>query len=335
MNRRVLKGINKSQIHVVFDHPRQEMQISACPAALKEEAFVHEEHGPLRDCMEQLKHLVGLSKIKEFVKEIYAWLEIGKRRRAAGLAAEQQVLHMIFSGNPGTGKTTVARILSRLFKEMGVLSKGHLVEVERADLVGEYIGHTAQKTREHVKKALGGILFIDEAYSLARGGEKDFGKEAIDTMVKSMEDYKNDFILILAGYSEEMEQFLRLNPGLPSRFPIHLQFPDFHLDELMEIAEQMVQERQYRLSLTAQEKLRQHLKEQMERRDEQFGNARHVRNLVEQAIRNQAVRLLNLRYASKDDLMMLRGEDFQFREAEKNPPVYSWYNERAKNQVFL
>jgi stage V sporulation protein K len=242
---------------------------------------------------------------------------------------------MIFSGNPGTGKTTVARILSRLFKEMGVLSKGHLVEVERADLVGEYIGHTAQKTRDHVKKALGGILFIDEAYSLARGGEKDFGKEAIDTMVKAMEDYKNDFILILAGYSDEMEQFMRLNPGLPSRFPIHLTFPDFLLEELMEIAEQMVKERQYRLSFSAKEKLCRHLKKQIELSEQHFGNARHVRNLVEQAIRHQAVRLLTMRQATKDDLMTLRGEDFQLEEAAKKTPIYSWYNERVKNELTI
>lgn len=126
-----------------------------------------------------MDRLVGMDKIKEFIKEIYAWLEIGKQRRAAGLSAEQQVLHMIFSGSPGTGKTTVARILGRLLKEMGVLSKGHLIEVERADLVGEYIGHTAQKTREHVRRALGGVLFIDEAYSLARGGKKISAKKPL------------------------------------------------------------------------------------------------------------------------------------------------------------
>ncbi|MGV2806625.1 AAA family ATPase, partial [Clostridium perfringens] len=133
--------------------------------------------------------------------------------------------------------TTVARIVAKLFQKMGVLNKGHLVEVERADLVGEYIGHTAQKTRELVKKALGGILFIDEAYSLARGGEKDFGKEAIDTLVKAMEDHKNQFILILAGYSDEIDFFMDSNPGLYSRFPIQMDFPDYNLDQLIQISE--------------------------------------------------------------------------------------------------
>lgn len=145
----------------------------------------NQKHLALDRVMKQLDRLVGLKNVKDFVYEIYAWLYITQCRKELGLKASHQTLHMIFKGNPGTGKTTVARILSLLFQEMGVLSKGHLVEVERADLVGEYIGHTAQKTRELVKKALGGILFIDEAYSLARGGTKDFGKEAIDCLVKT------------------------------------------------------------------------------------------------------------------------------------------------------
>lgn len=326
MSRRVLTGSAKHQIHVVFDRQSNDIHAMSHPAYHRTEITSEEEHGPLRECMEQLNELVGLSQVKEFVREIYAWLEVGKRRKAAGLVSEQQVLHMVFTGNPGTGKTTVARILARLFREMGVLSKGHLVEVERADLVGEYIGHTAQKTRDHVRKALGGILFIDEAYSLARGGEKDFGKEAIDTMVKAMEDYKNDFVLILAGYSDEMDYFLRSNPGLPSRFPIRLSFPDFSINQLMEIAEHMVKEREYRFSMVAKEKLRLHLQKEMQTYDHHFGNARYVRNIIEQAIRHQAVRLLHMRYANRDDLMTLRGDDFQLDEAIKKAPVYSWYN---------
>lgn len=240
-----------------------------------------------------------------------------------------------FSGNPGTGKTTVARILSKLFKEMGVLSKGHFIEVERADLVGEYIGHTAQKTREHVRKALGGVLFIDEAYSLARGGDKDFGKEAIDTMVKSMEDYKNDFVLILAGYSEEMDAFLRLNPGLPSRFPIHLHFPDFQLDELMKIATQMVNEREYRLSSSARDKMRNHLQQQLLTTRTEFGNARYVRNLIEQAIRHQAVRLMDRRQISREELMTIRCDDLRFDHYMKKSGSSSWYNEKMPKPYFV
>lgn len=334
MNRRVMTGNAKYQIHVVFDHPKKDLAFSSQPVAISASDRVNEE-GPLRECLEQLNQLIGLNKIKEFIKEIYAWLEIGKRRRAAGLCAEQQVLHMIFSGNPGTGKTTVARILSQLFKEMGVLSKGHFIEVERADLVGEYIGHTAQKTREHVRKALGGVLFIDEAYSLARGGDKDFGKEAIDTMVKSMEDYKNDFVLILAGYSEEMDAFLRLNPGLPSRFPIHLHFPDFQLDELMKIATQMVNEREYRLSSSARDKMRNHLQQQLLTTKTEFGNARYVRNLIEQAIRHQAVRLMDRCQISREELMTIRCDDLRFDHYGKKSASSSWYNEKMPKPYFV
>lgn len=244
------------------------------------------------DALEELTKLIGLEKVKNLVKEIQAYVKVQELRRQAGLKTEPLVLHMIFKGNPGTGKTTVARILGNLFKELGVLSKGHLVEVERADLVGEYIGHTAQRTREQIKKALGGILFIDEAYSLARGGEKDFGKEAIDTLVKAMEDNKNELILILAGYQHEMDRFIRSNPGLSSRFPIVLEFPDYNLDELMQIAQLMVEEREYVFSPSAKECLYYLLKSLSTNYDENSGNARLVRNIIERSIRRQAVRLM-------------------------------------------
>lgn len=321
MSKRGLAEKPRHQIQVVLEHPvKQKNRLSSS---------LHREldHQPLQTCLEKMERLIGLASIKTFIYEIYAWLEICKRRREAGLIAEHQVLHMIFTGNPGTGKTTVARLLAELLKEMGVLPKGHLVEVERADLVGEYIGHTAQKTREHIKRALGGVLFLDEAYSLARGGEKDFGKEAIDTMVKAMEDYKDQFVLILAGYEEEMNYFLRSNPGLPSRFPIRLSFPDFQLDELMQIAQMMVEEREYRLSIAAKEKLRTHLQKEMQEHRITFGNARYVRNLIEQAIRQQAVRLLSRKHISREEMMMLRAEDFLSDLTPK------WYNQNTKRQA--
>ncbi len=321
MNRYVTTQDVKHRIHVVFE--REERTVKQ-PSPINVPNLP--EFGGLRGCLDELEAMIGLKHVKAFVKEIYAWLEINKRRKAVGLLAEQQVLHMVFTGNPGTGKTTVARILARLFREMGVLSKGHFIEVERADLVGEYIGHTAQKTREHVKKALGGILFVDEAYSLARGGEKDFGKEAIDTMVKAMEDYRNELILILAGYQQEMDHFLELNPGLPSRFPIYLHFADFTVDELMTIAEQMIESRQYRLSQAAKEKLRNYLLKRLAKKDQPFGNARHIRNILERAIRNQAVRLLQSQVTDRSELMLIRGEDLDFRQADERQPAYSWYN---------
>lgn len=267
-----------------------------------------------QEIQKELDHLVGLDNIKDLVFEVYAFLQITHMRTDAGLLSNAHVYHMIFKGNPGTGKTTVARIIAKMLQKMGVLSKGHLIEVERADLVGEYIGHTAQKTRDLVKKSLGGVLFIDEAYSLARGGEKDFGKEAIDTLVKAMEDQKNQFILILAGYSGEMDFFLRTNPGLPSRFPIQLDFPDYTVDQLIQISEMMAKERDYILMPQSILKMKEHLLNERNDSLHAFSNARYVRNVIEKAIRHQAVRLLN-QYRSgqpgKQELMTLRPEDLK------------------------
>ncbi len=261
-----------------------------------------------QEILSELNSLIGLREIKRLIEEIYAFVEIQKKRQKEKLPVEPQVLHMVFKGNPGTGKTTVARIIGKLFKEIGVLPKGHLVEVERADLVGEYIGHTAQKTREQLKKALGGVLFIDEAYSLARGGAKDFGKEAIDVLVKGMEDNKDNLILILAGYREEMDWFIGANPGLRSRFPIHLNFPDYTIDELLAIADLMLSKRQYVLSAGAREELRLVLeKEALAHRHN--GNARLVRNFIERSIRQQAVRLVRKTGVTRDELMTITRED--------------------------
>lgn len=257
----------------------------------------------------ELNSLIGLNSVKKLINEVQAFVDIQQRRAAVNLASEPTVLHMIFKGNPGTGKTTVARIIAKLFLEMNVLEKGHIVEVERADLVAEYIGQTAQRTREQLRKACGGILFIDEAYSLARGGDKDFGKEAIDTIVKTMEDQRTNIIIILAGYNEPMEGFLKTNPGLSSRFPITIEFPDYTSFELFRIAEQMLHDREYQLTKPARRKLFRMI-EQLEPEDiYNFGNARTIRNLIEKSIRKQAVRLVNQRDISRTDLMEINDED--------------------------
>ena len=267
----------------------------------------------LLEIEEELEKLVGLQEMKRIIKEIYAWIIVNRKREEMGLKSSTVVLHMMLKGNPGTGKTTVARLIGKLFQKINVLSKGHLIEAERADLVGEYIGHTAQKTRDLIKRAMGGILFIDEAYSLGRGGEKDFGKEAIDTLVKHMEDKSHDFILILAGYSEEMDRFLQLNPGLKSRFPIIVEFPDYTVDELLEIARRMVAEREYVLTTAAERKLREHLlmvKSLYHARH--FSNGRYVRNIIEKSIRSQAMRLLLSNSFNKQDLMTIHSIDLVF-----------------------
>ncbi|MFB5194240.1 stage V sporulation protein K [Neobacillus sp. KR4-4] len=273
------------------------------------------EHTALKEIEDELGALVGMEEMKKMIKEIYAWIYVNKKREEMGLKARKQALHMMFKGNPGTGKTTVARLIGKLFQKMSVLTKGHLIEAERADLVGEYIGHTAQKTRDLIKKAQGGILFIDEAYSLGRGGEKDFGKEAIDTLVKHMEDKQHEFILILAGYSREMDHFLTLNPGLHSRFPIVVDFPDYNIEQLMEISARMLIEREYAFSHEAEKKLKEHLiwvKAVLS--PNSFSNGRYVRNIIEKSIRAQAMRLLMLNSYDRHELMTLRSNDLVFEE---------------------
>lgn len=261
---------------------------------------------------QKLDSLVGLDNIKELINEIKAFVMIDQKRRESNLKTEPLVFHMIFSGNPGTGKTTIARILGELLCSLNILDIGHVVEVERADLVGEFVGQTAQKVKAKVNEALGGILFIDEAYSLARGSEKDFGKEAIDTLVKAMEDHKDEFILILAGYQKEMQYFLMSNPGLQSRFPLHLKFNDYTVEELMKIAEIIAKNRQYELTLDGKRTLYNILiHNQLENNRQNCGNAREVRNIIEKAIRKQALRLSKNQRLSREDLMHLKSCDFK------------------------
>jgi stage V sporulation protein K len=304
---------NNNQINIVLNNRKKAPAPAPPPKALVEEAV--SKHEMLRQVEEEMGKLVGMEGLKKIIKEIYAWIYVNKKRKEMGLKAEKQVLHMLFKGNPGTGKTTVARIIGKLLFQMNVLSKGHLVEAERADLVGEYIGHTAQKTRDLIKKAMGGILFIDEAYSLARGGEKDFGKEAIDTLVKHMEDKQHDFVLILAGYSREMNHFLSLNPGLQSRFPFIIEFPDYTVNQLLEIGKRMYEEREYQLSREAEWKLRDHLSAvKYSSSITTFSNGRYVRNIVEKSVRSQAMRLLEKDTYDKLDLLTIASTDLEFEE---------------------
>lgn len=254
--------------------------------------------------------IIGMDDLKKRVKEIYAQVLIAQKRDEVGLKSNDQVLHMIFTGNPGTGKTTIARMIAALFKEIKVLEKGQFIEADRSDLVGEYIGHTAKKTKDLIHKALGGVLFIDEAYSLARGGEKDFGKEAIDTIVKCMEDHHEEVVIILAGYPDEMEDFLTINPGLTSRFPIQLSFPNYSASELFSIAGGMLKDRDYRMTKEAERVLYQHLMTVCTGHYENFSNARYVRNVIEETIRKQAWRVICSPNQQKTALMTLQSSDF-------------------------
>ncbi|QSF98756.1 stage V sporulation protein K [Bacillus paralicheniformis] len=307
---------NNGQINIILNGQKKVLANSEAEAEYQAALQKNEaKHSILKEIEREMNTLVGMEEMKRNIKEIYAWIFVNKKREEQGLKAGKQALHMMFKGNPGTGKTTVARLIGRLFYEMNVLSKGHLIEAERADLVGEYIGHTAQKTRDLIKKAMGGILFIDEAYSLARGGEKDFGKEAIDTLVKHMEDKRNEFILILAGYSREMDHFLSLNPGLQSRFPISIDFPDYSVSQLMDIAKRMMAEREYQFSPEAEWKLKDHLMAVKSTvSPAKFSNGRFVRNLIEKSIRSQAMRLLMGDCYLKNDLITIKSQDLDLKE---------------------
>lgn len=237
----------------------------------------------------ELDALTGLDSVKEEIKRLVSFLDIQKQRERHGLAQAQLSLHMVFTGSPGTGKTTVARLVAKIYRAMGLLARGHLVETDRSGLVGQYIGHTEAKTNGVIQKALDGILFIDEAYALVKDSENDFGQEAIDALVKRMEDDRHRLVVIVAGYNEEMRSFLEANAGLRSRFNTFINFEDYRPDELSVIFKSLCEKHQYRLD--ADTDLEQLFKRAIENSGDRFGNGRFVRNLFEGALRFQAFRL--------------------------------------------
>jgi stage V sporulation protein K len=239
----------------------------------------------------ELKSLVGLESIKEQVRGLVAFLQVQGQRLEHGLPEVATSQHLVFLGNPGTGKTTIARLLAQMYRSMGLLRKGHLVEVDRAGLVGEYVGTTALKTDRAIRRALDGVLFIDEAYALARPGQRgvDFGQEAIETLLKRMEDHRHRLVVIVAGYPRLMRDFLDSNPGLRSRFARELVFPDYSGEELVAITERFAEQNEYRLNAEAVQEL--HSIFDRAPRGEGFGNARYARTIFEQALNAQALRL--------------------------------------------
>ena len=264
----------------------------------------------LETCIAELTKLAGLANVKQEIESLIRFLEINKAREQHDLKGAAMSLHMIFSGNPGTGKTTVARIVSRIFAALGVLKKGHLVETDRLGLVGQYVGHTAKKTDDLVRQALDGVLFVDEAYALVAGGENDFGREAIDTLVKRMEDHRDRLIVIAAGYPADMKTFIDSNPGLQSRFTIHLNFEDYTATELVGIFKGFCEKNQYTLEASAEAALETQIAAELRAAGRGFGNGRHMRNLFEKAIRKHAVRLcMRKREWTKDELAQLTSED--------------------------
>ncbi len=236
------------------------------------------------------RELVGLAPVKNRIREIAALLLVERARRAVGLAAEPPSLHMCFTGNPGTGKTTVARRMAEILHALGYLRRDHVVSVTRDDLVGQYIGHTAPKTKDVLKRAMGGVLFIDEAYYLYRPeNERDYGQEAIEILLQVMEDNRDDLVVILAGYRDRMDTFFRSNPGMASRIAHHIDFPDYAADELFRIAELMVAGMHYRLDADAAAAMQDYVARRM--RQPRFANARSIRNALDRARLRQASRL--------------------------------------------
>lgn len=256
--------------------------------------------GELDAVKAEMDNIVGLQEIKEYILSLEKNYKVQEMRKAQGLPVSGVSMHMIFTGNPGTGKTTIARLVSKYLKAIGVLSGGQLVEVSRADLVGKYVGHTAPLTMQVIKSALGGVLFIDEAYSLYRGKDDSFGLEAIDTLVKGMEDNRDDLIVILAGYTKEMETFLTANSGLQSRFPNIIEFPDYSGEELQKIAEINATSRGYRLSQEAKAALLDYFCVVQAMDDRSSGNGRLARNVIESAILAQSRRVLEQPDAALD-----------------------------------
>ncbi len=271
---------------------------------------------PETDPMEDLDGLIGLSTIKHDVKELFDFVKVQQLRKEQGMKAVPVSLHLVFSGNPGTGKTTVARILARLYKQIGVLSKGQLVEVDRSGLVAGYVGQTAIKTQEKIQEAMGGVLFIDEAYTLAKEGN-DFGQEAIDTILKAMEDHRDDFIVIVAGYTKPMETFINSNPGLKSRFNKFIEFPDYTIEELMGIFDLNCKKYQYTVDEDAHEQVKSLVMLKKAEQFENFANARAVRNLFEDIVTNQARRIAVMDNPTPEEIGRITLEDLRDLEEEK------------------
>lgn len=258
---------------------------------------------------EMLNELIGLESVKDEITKLTNFIKIQQMRKEKGLKVSDISYHCVFTGNPGTGKTTVARIMAGIYKELGILKKGHLVETDRSGLVAEYIGQTAIKTNNIIDSALDGVLFIDEAYSLTQGAKEDYGTEAITTLLKRMEDNRDRLVVILAGYSDQMQGFIDSNPGLQSRFNRYIEFKDYNADELMEIFLLSLKNSDYTISTDAEQRMKEYITDAIANKDENFGNARFIRNVFEKVLENQAMRLSSVRNITAEMLVEITIDD--------------------------
>ena len=271
----------------------------------------------LEELLEELNGLVGLNEVKTEIRSLVNLIKVRKMREKYCLPEIEMSYHMVFTGNPGTGKTTLARLVGKIYKELGILTHGEMTETDRSGLVAGYVGQTALKVKEVVEKAVGGVLFIDEAYALASSGSNDFGGEAIDTLVKLMEDHRDNLVVIVAGYTEEMKRFLKSNTGLVSRFNRFIHFPDYSTQELVDILSGMAGKAGLKLEEGLKENIYYYLESMEQKEREEFGNARGIRNFFETMVVNQANRLVTMTDCSVEQLTLIKAEDIAWLEDKK------------------
>lgn len=303
--------VQENKVPVEENPVREEKQDSAILDAI---GAAH-----LDTLLEELNSLVGLNEVKTEIRSLANLIKVRKMREKYCLPEIEMSYHMVFTGNPGTGKTTLARLVGKIYKELGLLSHGEMTETDRSGLVAGYVGQTALKVKEVVEKAVGGVLFIDEAYALASNGSNDFGGEAIDTLVKLMEDHRDNLVVIVAGYTEEMKRFLKSNTGLVSRFNRFIHFPDYSTRELVDILDGMAKKSGLMLEEGLKERIAGYLDGMEQKERSEFGNARGIRNLFETMVVNQANRLVTIEECSVEQLTLIKAEDIAWLEGkEKN-----------------
>ena len=315
------------RISSIIDLGKQSIQITQIANALKDSLIkyygylkitsicnyeqISEDTRTLPELLFELSGLVGLSKVKTKVNDLIAYQKVQKMRENQGLHTVKNTMHLAFTGNPGTGKTTVARIVGRVYKQIGLLTKGHFIEVSRTDLIAGYQGQTALKVKSVIEKARGGVLFIDEAYSITENDHSDsYGRECLTELTKALEDYRDDLVVIVAGYTEPMNKFFESNPGLKSRFNIFIEFSDYTSDELEEILVTMCKSNDYFLSEEAKYKIKQSLENQVDAKDEHFANGRLVRNIYDDIVMNHAKRVADVDNPNYDVLSVIIADDF-------------------------
>jgi len=305
------KSKNETVVYIEKSNNNRRQDTTSAGSRSKDAATQKKPPENTEKLLKQLNALIGLNQVKQEIATLINTVKINKLREEKGLKRSPQSLHLVFSGNPGTGKTTVARILGKIYCSLGILSKGHLIETDRAGLVAGYVGQTAIQTKEIIEKAKGGILFIDEAYSLTpQNAGIDFGQEAIDTLLKAMEDHRDNFIVIVAGYPGLMNNFLKSNPGLQSRFNTFINFEDYSPNELLEIFMSLCKQNNYIVETSAIDTLTGIFEDIYSQAGETYANARTVRNFFEKSIKRQANRLADNNVLSSNDLQTLVIEDF-------------------------